>query len=209
MALVTGDVIQLSWRGTHFGQRIILTHAFVLTGDAPAGQTIQQDLADMLTFVSAGGAADIQTPYLALLPATYTLNETRAQRLNAPRSAYTSNFPVGAVGTHASAATVACDSAALTLRGPLADRHNTGTKKIGPCPDGASAAGLLTAGYTTLVGALGTAMLMSGVPALAWALTTVFPCIYDRVNDQVVIPTSFRVGATSRIMSRRVVGRGE
>lgn len=209
MGLLNGNVVLVSWRGTAFGQRIILTHTYVLDGNAPAGQTIQQDLADILTGLNVAGNLDATTSYLACLPATYTCNEIRAQRIWPTRTAYESFFPVGMVGTHAGAATVACDSAGLTMRGPLAGRHYRGTKKIGPCPDGASAAGLLTNAYFVLVDTLGEKLMAAGTPVAGWAPSQIKPVLFDRVTFITTDITSRRVGAASRVMNRRVVGRGE
>ncbi|OWY61920.1 hypothetical protein B7486_61200, partial [cyanobacterium TDX16] len=158
MGLQANDRVQITIRGRCFGQRIILVRHLLIVGDMPIADSVKKGLDDILTAVGPGGIANWQVPYLAALPPQYTLDEWRAQRIKPVRSAYTSVFPVAVVGTNANAATVANDSAALTFRGASASRSNVGTCKIGPAPDGASAAGLLTAAYTTLIANIGTAM---------------------------------------------------
>src|SRR5690242_7674685 len=137
MGLLNNDVLQMSFRGLAFGQRIILTQSWQVIGDWGVATTVQQDLTTLANGVAPAGAFDIASSYLACLAPQYLLTEVRWQRIKAIRSAYVSiatAFP----GTHASPATVANDSGALTMRGDFAGRSYVGTKHIGPAPDAAS-----------------------------------------------------------------------
>lgn len=207
MALLSGDRILLSLRGTCFLQRIIMTQWYHVNADFPVPNTLTQDLQAILAAVAPAGPSDLATPYLALLSADYTLNEIRAQRIFPSRSAYEVNTLVGATGTFAGQCTVACDSAAITLHTPIAGRNQVSVKKVGPCPDGASAAGMITAPYRVLLQTLAVTMLTDilpggGLPSLTPIIQHPGGIFFDRL-------TGLRIGTTSRVMNRRVVGRGE
>lgn len=206
MPVFVGDMCQVSFRGQCFGQRIILVSTYRCRTAPDASQTLQSVLADILTSVQVGGNRDIQTPYLACLPAEYTLDSVRAQWIAPTRSAYRDNV-VGAPGTHESAATVANDSAALTLRTDNSGRDQVATHHIGPAPDAVSANGLIVLGYRLLVQTLGVAMIADIPPALS---TGVFePVIRHRSDGSYDNLSGIRVGLQSRVQRRRTVGIGE
>lgn len=207
MPVSADDTMRLTFRGTCFSQRIILDLSYRCTvGNGLL--TTAQVLDETLTQVVGGGVNDIKTNYLACLPPQYTLNEVRAQIIRPVRSAFRSIIPVGFVGTNVNPATVACDSAAITRRTNLSGRNQISTLKIGPVPDGGSAAGLLTAGYTALAAALMAdtiKTLVLPISTVQWVATILnsagFATLRDLVNGV--------VGTSSRVMTRRVVGRGE
>lgn len=205
MGLMANDRVQVTLRGKCFGQRIVCVRTLLIVGDMPVADSVKKGLDDILTAINIGGIANWIGPYLACLPPQYTLNEMRAQRIKPVRSAYTSLFPINFIGTNVNNATVSNDSAALTFRGANASRSNVGTVKVGPAPDGASAAGLLTAAYTNLMSALGAAM------SVGFAVDGAFciPVLYNKKLNTVESIESFRVGAESRTMRRRTVGIGE
>lgn len=207
MGLLHNDWVQVSARGRCFGQTIILTHHYRCEGDYNAVTTVAADLDDIKTNISLAGANDIMTSYLACLPPQYTLEELRTQRLKATRSAYRVTTFAGVVGTNVNPATVSCDSAAITLRGDLAGRSRVSVKKVGPCPDGASAAGLITAPYTALLQAFASKLITAFLPIGSGSLLIPIVPHPDLINFDVL--NNFRVGTTSRVMLRRVVGRGE
>lgn len=207
MGLLNNDRVQVQFRGTCFGQQIILNRMYLISGDFPLGTSVNTDLQSILTSVIAGGVNDQTTPYLACLPATYTLNECRAQRIKPTRSAYSSQFPIGFVGTNANAATKPNCTGSITFRTALGGRGQHGTAHIGPAPDAAAVAGILTAAYQTLLGNLGTPLLGSFVPPLSGSL--VVPILWQRKTDTFQLWQSFFIGQTSRVQRRRTVGIGK
>jgi len=207
MPVIAGDTMRLSFRGTCFGQRIILDLSYRCTVGAP-GVATAAVLDETLTAVVGGGVNDIKTNYLACLPPQYTMNEVRAQIIKPVRSAFRSNTLVGFVGTNVNPATVACDSAASTRRTALSGRNQVSTLKIGPVPDGASAAGLLTVPYTALLAPLMAdtiKTLLLPISTVQWVATILSPLGISTERDLV----NGVIQPQSRVMTRRVVGRGE
>lgn len=206
MPVTAGDTMRLTLLGTCFSQRIFLDLSYRCTV-GNAGVSTQAVLDETLTQAIAGGANDVVVRYLACLPPQYTLNELRAQIIKPTRSAFRSLLPVGSVGTNANAATVACDSAALVRRTALSGRTQVSTLKIGPVPDGGSAAGLLTVPYTNTLGLYGPdtiKTLLLPVTTVQWVSTILDSAGLASSRDLV----NFVIKPESRVMRRRVVGRG-
>lgn len=206
MGLKDGDKVSVQFRGICFNQQILMNRILLISGDFPALNSVNADLQLILTSVGAAGVQDYQTPYLACLPATYTLLEIRAQRFKPTRSAYSSVFPVGAVGTNAGAATTANDAAVITYRTAFAGKGQRGNMHIGPMPDAGAAAGLITNAYKATLGVLGNAMLASFIPPGSGSLCV--PIDYHKASNLFDLWQSFRLGDTARIMRRRTVGIG-
>jgi len=208
MAVIAGDSVAIHFLGRCFGQRTVLTNTYRCTV-GNAGLTTAQVLNELLNeVVLAGGANEILGQYRACLPPQWSLEETRAQVLAPVRSAFTSQGFVGFPGTNANAATVASDAAAITRRTALAGRRQISTLKIGPVPDAASAAGLLTGAYGLLLQTLGTATIK---PLLLPISTCQFiPTILTALGTHDGRDlTNFFIGTTSRVNRRRTVGVGE
>ena len=207
MPMTAGDTVRLWLRGTCFGQRII----FDLSYRCSVGNTVlstQTVLQELVNQVIGGGGNDIVTNYLLCLPPQYTLNEIRAQVIKPVRSVFVSNNPIGFVGTNANPATVACDSGALLRRTALAGRNQVSVLKYGPLPDASSAAGLLTNACKGQI----------AVSAVDTIKTLILPVstvqLISTILDKNGLAsgrdlTSFFVEQESRVMRRRVVGRGE
>lgn len=207
MALQVDDVIRVDYRGTCYGQRIILTTGYRVTVNFTAGGSVSADLGLILNTIALGGVNDVPTFYLQCLQNAYTLEEVRAQVVFPIRSAYRSVFYAADNAGSGGVGTVANDSAAITLRGPLAGRKNVSTKHIGPVPDSVSANGLLTNPYKVklqaLINALGTTMTPAGNPGRC------LPVIINKFAASTVQWTDARIGAQSRVQRRRTVGLGE
>lgn len=207
MAVAAGDTIRLTFRGLCFGQRIIVDYGYRVTV-GNAGLTTAQVLNELNTQVFAGGGNDIMANYLLCLPPQYQALEIRSQVIKPVRSAYQSQVLVGIVGTNANASTVACDSGALTRRTALAGRNQVSVLKIGPLPDASSAAGLLTAGARGQIAVWGVDTikpLLLPVSTVQLVSTILDPLGFSTGRDL----TNIFVQAESRVMTRRVVGRGE
>lgn len=207
MGLLNNDWVQVSIRGKCFNQEIIATHHYLVSGDYNAVTSVAADLDDIKANITLAGANDILTSYLACLPPQYTLLELRTQRIRAVRSAFRVTSFAGIVGTNANAATVACDSGAITLRGDLAGRSKVSVKKIGPLPDGASVAGLLTAAQTALHSTWASKLITAFAPIGSGSLMVPIVPHPDLITFDIL--NNFLVGTESRVMTRRVVGRGK
>lgn len=207
MGLLNADNVLVSWRGLCFGQRIILTNWYTVVGDLNPLTTTAQDLANILNVIAPAGADDKTTRYLACLPPQYSLTEMRAQLISPQRSAYVPVAFAATPGTNANAATVANDSAAITIRTPFAGRNFRGTKHIGPIPDGASANGLLTPAFRVLLSNLGTALIEAITPAGAGGFLA--NVVYNQGTQVGTFTTNFLLGDQSRVIRRRTVGVGE
>lgn len=207
MPINPSDTLLVQFIGTCFNQRIMLDLTYRCTVGSPLPTPVL--LNELANDVAPGGPAanDIGTSYLACLPPQYTLNEIRTQVIRPVRSAYVSVGLVATVGTNVNPATVACDSAAITRRTLNAGRNQVSTLKVGPCPDGASAAGVLTNAYQALLSTFGARTLLTqvmGVSTAQYVPTILTPLGMADGRDLV----SFFVQNTSRVMRRRVVGRG-
>jgi hypothetical protein len=208
MAIFAGDTVRVQLRGRCFGQRIICTWGYrVSVGNGEI--TTRNALIAINGVIGGAGAATPLTTYLACLPAQYVFDEVRSQVVSPVKSAFQDfTFEPPQAGTHAGAATVSCDSAAVVRRTVLAGRNQVSTLKVGPCPDNASAAGLLTPAYAALIAAFGSATITGfvvGVTQIALIPTLLTPLGAANGRDL----ESIHVGLTSRVMRRRVVGIGE
>lgn len=205
MGLLNNDKVQVTYRGTCFGQEIILTQGFTVVGDFPVITTVSQDLDSINTDLVVGVLNTTLPNYLACLPGQYTNTAIRSQKVNAVRSAYR-EIGTGGIGTNANNATVANDSACLTLRGAFAGRAFISNKHIGPVPDASSAAGLLTLAYRLLVSALGVSMIQQWTPTGSGSLLV--PSVWANPAANSLFLTAVKVGLQSRVQRRRTVGIG-
>lgn len=206
MSIFVGDRLHISFLGRCFGQRIILGMDYRCRIGTGPGTTYTQDANAIRNAIIAGGPQDLVTPYLACLPPQYNLETLRIQTYQPVRLAYVA-FDVNSPGNNDDAASVANDSAAITMRTELAGRRFRGTKHIGPAPDAASVAGLLTAAYVEDLNEFATALLVEIAPA-ANAMRLV-PVVYHKATNTSDDLTSFTIGRQSRVQRRRTVGLGE
>lgn len=207
MAVFAGDTVRVQFRGRCFGQRIILDLGYRVSVGNP-GITTRAAL-NAINQAVANGLNNPVDAYLACLPAQYTLESVRSQIVKEARSAFNDLvFAPARAGTNPGGATVSCDSAAIVRRTALAGRNQVSVLKVGPCPDGASAAGILTPEYRALLGAFGSTTLatfIAGATQLTLVPTILAPDGTHTNRDL----ESLDIGATSRVMRRRVVGNGE
>jgi hypothetical protein len=205
--LLNNDVVQVQWRGLCFGQRIIMNQHYHVTGDFPLLDSFFQDAQRIINAVRIGGVINVEAAYLACLPPEYRLFDVNVQRIRAARSAYFGeSSAVGFPGTNADSATVANDSACITLRTQQAGRKQVANMHIGPVPDAVSVAGLLTAAYKVTLSALGTKLVVSGVPVGSGSLIS--PTIMHVAGGDDLVQ-QFHIGPQSRVQRRRTVGVGE
>lgn len=201
--LAVNDRVQVSIWGLCFNQRIILSHWYKVTQVNGDPRTVTQDLLAIIAKLKDGGPADIVTPYLACLATQYIPQTIRVQKITTPRSAYQSaNIAAGT--PEGQDATVANDSAVLTLRTDRAGRSQISNKHIGPVPDAASAAGLVTNAWRAKLAVLGVALLSEVTFGETGSMVPVVPHpngSADQLVGQII-------GETSRVQRRRTVGIG-
>lgn len=206
MAFPQNSEVMVSMHGSCFGQRIILTQWYRKLS-APSGSgSVTEDLAEIVAALVPLGTADIMTAYLACLPAAYTLLEVRAQGIRPIRTAYF-HEPVSLPGTHIGSASVANDSACVTLRTANSGRNQIANKHIGPVPDSASASGLIVPAYRAKLVLLGATLVTPFVTGNGDEWVPIIP--HGALIGGGDLATNFRVGDQSRVQRRRTVGLGE
>jgi hypothetical protein len=215
MSVALNDLFLLTLEGTCYNQRIMFTHGYRVNDDGGGAITENAASVALLAQTDVGGAADLTTDYLALLPAAYTLTRAKVQKI-APiryRYYYTDHAYAGA---HASNTQVTNLAATLTVTSRLAGRSEVANKHIGPLPYGATveASGDITGAYKTLMETFGAHLLgdiAGGIGTLAFR-----PVIIHRTLDaegHIIGYTSSDVFQQSislpvGTMRRRTVGRG-
>lgn len=204
--IANNALVQVSLRGRCFNQRIILTHFYRTNGAGP-GASFTADLNLILDRLVPAGVDTFIPEYLALMPQSYTLETIRAQAITPVRSVIVERAIVGGAGTHPDPATTANDAATITFRTDLGGRRQTSTKHIGPTPDSAAAAGLVTGPYGVLLTNLAHVLDDTFVP-VGWVGGLV-PCVPHVDTGLYNDITSWVIGDTSRVMRRRTVRVGE
>jgi hypothetical protein len=207
MAVPVESLVRVNWMGRCFGQRIVLTTGYKKT-TGPVALTDEQEMNGIIDDLIVGGGVDLLTDYLACLPPEYAMEEVRAQVIHSTRTTAVQRV-IATPGTHASSATVASDSACITLKGAFAGANRRSNKHIGPVPDAASAAGLITNAFTTKLNALGSALVSLVVLGGGETYT---PTVWhiDPFNAATTHTLNqWTVGTTSRVQRRRTVGLGE
>jgi hypothetical protein len=207
MALVEGDLVELSWRGLAMSQAIITTRKYILRGGgANPANTVYEDLANILLTVDVGGASDMTTAYLDTLPTNYALYEIRAQLVYPTRSSYLDLQKPAVAGTEGAAALVPNDASVITFRTAKAGRDQVANVHIGPLPTDAVAAGVLTGPYLALLSTLGGKFATAFQP-VGW-IGALKPTIFHKASatdDEII---DYTVWPQSRVMVRRTLNRG-
>jgi len=204
-----GDVYLVTAFGTWNGNRVMLTHHYKVLGFNPG--TSDNDIrASILSAVrdGVGGGDVLETPYLACLPDSYTLNWWQVQKVYPERLAY-DRASREVVGTNVEAANTMNLAGVITLRGEAANRASISNKHIGPIPDtnAVIGAGELQAAYRALLTTLANA-LVSTIIDIPLGFSAA-PCTFH--SGPVPGSNELKVGAaqlTARVMRRRTVGLG-
>lgn len=204
MAVFVGDTLLVSFRGLAFGQRVIFTHTYKCKTASPSTQTLLASMDEFMGQIGTNGLSDLLTPYSDCLGNSYNMTEVRLQLIFPTRFAYFP-YPQEVPGT-AGAITVANDAAAITMRTQDTGRNQVATKHIGPVPDNASVAGLLTAAYKLKLNDLGS-KLTNGV--ILPSGTEWLPVIFHRETNTSSPIFTHAIGDQSRTQRRRTVGLGE
>jgi hypothetical protein len=208
MPIEVGDIVLFSIYGQCFGQRILFTHHYRVTGSPNPAQPTSGALDDFLSALNVDGASPTINLYKACLPPDYECTAGRAQVIAPSRSAYKQTELYDGLGTYATGTESSNQTGVISLRTENAGRDQVSNKHIGPIPAAAQVNGLLSDAYQGILGSFADKLLQSVTPA-GTALTyspIIFhggsPFTYDAVTNRIVNPTV-------RTQRRRTVGLGE
>lgn len=207
MPLAVNDIVQVSYRGTCLGQRIMLVTSWRVTATASIN-SVATDLQSVVSRFNQNLAGDPRPTYLACMGQNYTLNEVRAQRIYPTRSRFETATP-SVIGTIAEDVTAVNVAGVVTRVTADAGRSQVANSHLGPPPPTRYSQGAVTIGYATVMSAWAAtwnANLFTTIPVIDLA-----PTIFHRAS---VTPKwsdiiGSRVQTTLRTMRRRTVGLGE
>lgn len=208
MALAVDDVIQVSLRGTLFGQRILNILHYAVNIASGGGTQLQLD--DIAVSIGADtGSVPIAGDMLATLSNAYKLDEVRAQRIHPIRTPYSQSLP-GVAGGLAGQPNTANIALSITKRGLNAGRTGIGRVQIAGLPAAAWIGGSLdVATFGAAITTMKNTFASSYNPAV-FAITLV-PVIFNpggaAPHYQVV--NSWVTQETARTMHRRTLFLGE
>ena len=203
--VVDGDIIQTSFRGLVYGQRMIT----VLHWRVAPFSTVQELQAFYFDFnISLGsGAGSVYQKYVDCLASSYEKGVIRIQKIFPTRMIHMDFNQDPGQGTIAGAALSPGTSGAITKRGEIANRHSIGGVRMPSVPVAWSSSGLLTSpgigAYASFANTLNDQITTVGA-------VTLEPIIFNRTapaNSQKT--TTLVVQDTIRTMARRVLRRGE
>jgi len=208
MALAVNDVIQVSLRGTLFGQRIINVLHYVVNQTTLGITQLQLD--DIAVSIATDtGSVAIVGQLLATVSNAYTIDAVRAQRVSPARTIYSEALPnlPGLLAGQPNTANIACS---LTKRGANAGRTGQGRFQLAGLPAAAWIAGTLDVGtFGPNLSTFRDTLVASYNPAnFAMVLA---PCIFNPTlappHFQVI--NSIIIKETARTMHRRTLFLGE
>jgi len=208
MSLALGDVVQVSLRGTLYGQRI-LTILHYSVGVTAAGTDYDQLSILSSNLVTGGGSSDPIPQILAGQAPEYQLEEIRAQRVYPTRTVYAATID-GRFGTYATGTELSNIAASFEKRTLTPGRMGIGRVQLAAIPTAAMNNGELTAGYLAAEAANIAQAIMMGITT-SGPIVTYAPCLFNPtapVNKfsplLSVIPQ-----ASLRTMRRRTLRVGE
>jgi hypothetical protein len=209
MPLFNGDIIELTFWGRCFGQRILLTHHYRWEGTSNPAIPTSTSLTELLALVKDGGTSDIVSYYKSVLGLPYTYEFTRAQVIDPVRSAYVSDNADAGPALNPGTTNVGNQTLVLTFRTEGAGKKQRGNKHIGPIPVTGFTNGMIANAFVPLMDDLGSQMLKritSATPPGEYA-----PIIYHGKNDNpgYTAITNYIIQTTARVQRRRTVGLGE
>lgn len=208
MALAVGDVIQVSLRGTLYGQRILnVLHYSV----AVAGSGTDFDQLNILTsnLVTGGGSVDPLVDFLAAIAPQYQLEQVRAQRVYPARTVYAYTID-GRFGTFATGTELTNIAASLEKRTLTAGRMGIGRLQLAGIPTAAMDNGELTAAYKNAeLSNLAQVLLLS--ITTSGPVVTYTPCLFNPTAAGAKFSPLFSIviNDSLRTMRRRTLRVGE
>lgn len=203
--LETGDILQCSFRGTLFGQRVLNVLHYRVYADSTTGNYV--------TACAGVGAAlysGVITPGLTMARAQapeYNLDVIRVQKVNGARGRYVDTV-INQPGLNAGSCTASNVAATITKRTDNGTRRGLGSLHLPGIPDTGYANGSLTAPYKLLIDAISACLLNPFVVTLE--TTGLTPVLWSNRSPTVYLPlTSTVTQTTLRTMRRRTVGVGK
>jgi len=208
MPLVVDEIVQISYRGRCFGQRILLVTNWRVDTTASTASVLD-DLTNIATdFEATSVPGSICDVYMACLATDYTLEAVRAQVVRPSRSLYVDRTSA-AVGTGQSACETANLAGTVTRVSLAAGRKGIATNHLGPLPSDA----MVDGGLDSLqLGALGQWGVDFASPRTVTAGTiALLPVILHPVGSPIASSDilTFRTSNTVRVMRRRTLHVGE
>ena len=208
MALALNDVVQVSFRGTLYGQRMLNILHYVV-GVVGSGSDVSQLDILVSNILTGGGSVDPRTPFLACIGTEYTLDTIRAQRVHPTRTIYMEAVDGGG-GAYGSGTEVTNISASIEKRTQKAGRMGIGRIQIPGVPTLAMNNGELTNAYLTgpmedLAAVLPQSLTTTG------PVVTYVPCLFNPTDPGVKFAVLFDCipKAEIRTMHRRTLRVGE
>lgn len=206
MGLSNGDIIELSYRGSCLDQMILfITHAVI---DATStGRTVDQDMAELLSFWNNPGDGGFLPLYAANLATNYTAARCRVQNIRPVRRPYIESV-TGITGGGTGAAKTANVGGTMTMVGPGTGRSQVATYHIGPIGDADMVLGYLSEGLQATIDLFAQSLIGQktvGTHGLKCSFTILHPA---NAIPQTADFENYRVGQTVRVDRRRTVGLG-
>jgi len=208
MALAINDVIEVSFRGTLFGQRIlnILHYAVTVVNAMPTLDQLQL-IADELN-TGAISAPLIPTWMDAVAP-QYNLDEIRVQRVYPTRTIYQRSLP-DTPGVYAGTCLTANIAVSIQKRGVTSGRQGNGRMQLAGIPrEGMDGGSIDVGGYGPLLSAFRNQLLQN--ESTSGGEVTLQPCIFNPTGPapHYQFIASWLVQTTLRTMHRRTLLVGE
>jgi len=208
MPLALGDVVQVSLKGSLFGQRIlnILHYSVSVVGTG----TEYDQLSRLSSDIALGAAAtDILTPFLSAIAPQYTLEEIRCQRVYPTRTVY-AKTSVTIFGAYATGTELTNVAVSLEKRTLAPGRMGIGRLQLAGIPTAVIDNGEVTAGYQAGELAALAAILIQTITTTG-PVVTFSPCLFNPTAPVNKFEPIFSIipQSTIRVMRRRTLRIGE
>jgi len=206
--MAVGDIVQVSFRGTLFDQRILNIFHYVVNV-AGTGTVVEQLSAFANGFIVDALGTNFQTEFLNCLAPSYTLDVVRTQRVYPTRSIYaqaTADTP----GTFATDTEVSNIAASILKRTETPGRMGIGRVQLAGIPTAAYENGSLSNAYLTGVLTNFATDMVQSLTEPARGVTFV-PCLYNptAAGDKFSVIVAATPQSSIRTMHRRTLRVGE
>lgn len=175
-SLNVGDIVEVTYRGTLFGQVVMIVLHYRYTGAAPIANG-QGALQVLLTDLQ--GAGQLRDALLGCMCPEANIGVQRAQVVYPTRQVYLDNN-VGIAGTNAGACTTPNVSGVIIKRPDQAGRGRAGSVHVPGTPAASQVGGAWNAGYMATLGNLGD--LLNDQYDFSAGMNDATPVIWSRVR---------------------------
>lgn len=206
MALPGDAIIEVVFRGILFGQTTMSVMHYRVAAQAPAGVSVQAEMAQLADIFNDDTVGELKGLYRAVCPNAYTMTQVSVQPVYPLRYRKTVRATNSAgIGGDSTTANV---QAAITLTTDFAGRNQIGGIHP-PCPTSMASGGILDGDYVNALGDLGQSLitpvsnvgLESSYQLVIWHRGIQPPLSYTGV-------TGYIPQTEARVMRRRTVGLG-